>query len=152
VLIAADDALKSAAVAGDRTSEEVDEKFREAINLLSGFEKDFLSQLTSDPKIGGKLVWQAKTSDESETPLTILNALKENLHAKVSFPSISLPLNADNLKSYCSQWAIKNQSQEGDSIFISLDPFLTPTLSSWNVGATLSMLLLVSDLCVRATQ
>ena len=85
MLIAADDALKSAAVAGDRTSEEVDEKFREAINLLSGFEKDFLSQLTSDPKIGGKLVWQAKTSDEFESPLVILNALKENLHAKVKF-------------------------------------------------------------------
>ena len=83
MVIAVDDALKSAAVAGDRTSEEVDEKFREAIDLLSGFEKDFLSQLTSDPNIGGRIVWTGNTSDESKSPLAILNALKENLHAKV---------------------------------------------------------------------
>ena len=40
MFVAADEALKSAAVV-DRTSEEVDKKFGEAIHLLSGFEKDF---------------------------------------------------------------------------------------------------------------
>lgn len=104
MLIAADDALKSAAVAGDRTSEKVDKKFREAIHLLSGFEKDFPSKPLDPNTISGtdsseSFPWEAKNSDETESPLTILNALKGNLHAKVEFPSVPLPLNADSLKS-----------------------------------------------------
>ena len=52
MLIAADDALKSAAEAGDRISEKVDGKFARAIHLLSGFETDFpLKDPTSDPNI-----------------------------------------------------------------------------------------------------
>jgi hypothetical protein len=98
VLIAADDALTSAAGAGDRTSEEVDKRFREAIHLLSGFEKDFLSKdPTSDPNIGGTVTREAKMSDNFESPSTILYALKKNLHAKVKFPSVYLPLDADEL-------------------------------------------------------
>jgi hypothetical protein len=94
MLIAADDALKSAAEpeAENKTSAEVDEKFREAIDLLSGFEKDFLSKdPTSDPNISRT----GKRSSMSDSPLTILYALKKNLHAKVKFPSVSLSLNAD---------------------------------------------------------
>ena len=49
VLIAADDAMKSAAEAGDRITEEVDEKFGDVIYLLIGFEKGLPSKdLTSD--------------------------------------------------------------------------------------------------------
>jgi hypothetical protein len=87
--MAADEALKSAAAA-DRISEEVDKKFREAIHLLSGFEKDFPSKDPtsdkSDLKVGGMITRDAKTSDESESPLTTLYALNENLHSKVKFP------------------------------------------------------------------
>ena len=86
VLIAADDALKSAAEAGDRASV-VDEKFRKAIHLLSVFEKVFPpNHPTSDPNFGGS---------KPESPSMTLNALKINLHAKVRFPSFSLPLNSD---------------------------------------------------------
>jgi hypothetical protein len=101
VLIAADDALKSAAKAGNRTSMQVDEKFREAIDLLSGFEKDFPSMdPTSDPNIGRSvtrenLEGKMSDSDKSDSPSTILYALKKYLHAKVKFPSVSLYLNAD---------------------------------------------------------
>jgi hypothetical protein len=88
VLIAADDALKSAAAseARNRTSKEVDEKFRKAIHLLSDFEKLFPpNNPTSEPNLGG-----------SKSPSTILNALKNNLHAKVKFPSVSLLINSDD--------------------------------------------------------
>jgi hypothetical protein len=95
VLIAADDALKSAIEAGNKTSEQADLKFREVIHLLSGFEKDFPSNdSTLDPNFGGTDARKAK-SDKSESPLTILRSLKENLQAKVNFPSVSSPLNAD---------------------------------------------------------
>jgi hypothetical protein len=93
VLIAADDALKSAAEAGNRTPE-VDKKFEEAIDLLSRFEKGFPPKNpTSGPNIGGTVT---RMSDESKSPSTILYALKKNLHAKVMFPSVSSLLNADD--------------------------------------------------------
>ena len=44
VLIAADDALKSAAENGDRITEEVDEKFEDVVYLLIGFEKGLPSK------------------------------------------------------------------------------------------------------------
>ena len=95
-MIAADDAIKSAAEAGNKTSSETDNKFREVIHMLSGFEKDFLSEdSTSDPNIGGMVAEEAKISDRSRSPSTILYALKKNLHAKVKSPSVFLPLNAD---------------------------------------------------------
>jgi hypothetical protein len=101
VLIAADDALKSAAEAGYRTSEEVDKKFGDAIHLLSGFEKDFPSKdPTSDPNIAGTIIREAKMGDEFKSPSTILSALKKNLHAKVKFPSVSLPLIALNVDEF----------------------------------------------------
>jgi hypothetical protein len=97
VLIAADDALMSAAKAGDRTSEEVDKKFGDAIYLLSCFEKEFPSKdPTSDLIIGGMM--EAKMNDKfnmSEYASTILYALKQNLHAKVKFPSVSFSLDAE---------------------------------------------------------
>ena len=96
VLIAADDALKSALEARDEISEETDKKFGDAIDLLSSFEKDFPPKDPTpddpDPNIGGTTTRDAKMS---KSPLTILDALKENLHSKVEFPSISLPPHAD---------------------------------------------------------
>jgi hypothetical protein len=87
VLIAADDALKSAAEARNGASVEVDEKFRKAIRLLSDFEKTFPpNHPTSDPIFGGS---------KPESPSTILNGLKNNFHAKVKLPFVSLPLNSD---------------------------------------------------------
>jgi hypothetical protein len=93
VLIAADDALKSAIEAGNKTSEQVDKKFREVIYMLSEFEKDFPSKdSTSDPNSGTDTN-SKKTM--SESPLTILDNLKKNVHAKVNIPSVSSLLNAD---------------------------------------------------------
>ena len=89
MFIAADEALKSAASA-DRISEEVDKKFREAIYLLSGFEKDLASLVliplapTFGPDVGSL---EGNMSDKPESPLMTLYALKENLHSKVGFPS-----------------------------------------------------------------
>ena len=93
MLIAADDALRSAAEAGVMTSEEVDKKFREAIHLLGAFEKDFPS--TSGPKVGGIVTREGKMSDKAESPSTILYSLKRDLHANVKFLSVSLTLNVD---------------------------------------------------------
>ena len=94
MLIAADDALNSAVEVGDGTSIEVDKKFREAIDLLCAFEKDFPSNdSTSDPDIGVTVPREAQISDSSGSPLTVLRALKENIHAKVKPPSVSLLLN-----------------------------------------------------------
>ena len=90
VLVAADDALKSASEteAGDRTSE-VDKKFREAIRLLGDFENSFpYEDPISYPNTGGTAT---KINDGSKSPSMILHSLKQNLHAKVKFPSISLP-------------------------------------------------------------
>ena len=106
MLIAADDALKSASEAGDRRSEKVDRKFATAIHLLSGFEMDFpskdpsrpTSDDDSDPNIPiplfGKMV--TRMSDTSKSPSKILHSLKKDLHStKVKFLSGSSPLNAD---------------------------------------------------------
>ena len=95
MLIAADDALKSAVEARDEISEEVDKKFGDVIDLLSAFEKDFPSKdLIADPNIGEMITREAEMR-ESRSPSTFLHALKENLHTKVKFPSIFLPLHAD---------------------------------------------------------
>ena len=92
MLITADDALKSAAKAGDRIYKEVDEEFGEVIHLLCRFEKDFLLDVpTLDPSIGGTVTREARTSDTSKSPSAILYALKKNLHAKVKFSYVSLP-------------------------------------------------------------
>ena len=89
MLIAADDALKSAAEPGDGISEKANRKFARTILLLSDFEKDFPSKdPTSDPNIGG----EANLSDTPKSPSTILHALKMNLHALVKFISVSSPL------------------------------------------------------------
>lgn len=79
MLIASDEALRSADEAGNEISKEVDDKFREAICLLSDLEKDFPD----------------KDRDKSRSALMILHALKADLHSKVRSPSVSLPLNAD---------------------------------------------------------
>lgn len=95
VLITADDALKSAAEAGDRLSRKVDKKFSKAIDLLSSFEKDFSQDPPSDPNIDETDVRKVEIGDESRCPLTILYALKKNLHSKVKPPSVSFPFNTD---------------------------------------------------------
>ena len=96
VLIAADDALKSAAEARNWISEKADRKFALAIQLLSDFEMDFPSKdPTSDPNIGKMATREANMSDTSRSPSTILCSLKKSLHAKVKFLPVSLPLNTD---------------------------------------------------------
>lgn len=110
VLIIADDAIKSAVEAGNRTSKEVDKKFEDAIRLLGDFEKDFFipsGDPTSDPKIGGTVASEAEMSDKFESPSTILYALKKNLHAKVKSPYIIYPSTLTNIT---SQWAMNGRS------------------------------------------
>ena len=95
-MIAADDALKSAVEARDKTSEEIDGKFGDVIDLMSAFEKDFPSKsLIADPNIGETVTREAENPEMSESPLTILHALKQDLHSTVKFPSIFLSLHAD---------------------------------------------------------
>lgn len=99
MLITADDALISTAEAGDKISENVDKKFKEAIHLLSGFEKDFSSKdLALDSNISGVVTGKAKMSNKSESPLATLYALKKNLHANVRLLFVSLPLYADEFQ------------------------------------------------------
>ena len=84
MLVAADDALKSATEARNWISEKADRKFAMAIDLLSDFEMDFPSKdPTSDPNTGKMVTREANTSDTSKSPSTILYSLKKNLHAKV---------------------------------------------------------------------
>lgn len=93
VLIAADNALKSAAEAWDKISEDVDMKFREAIYLLGPFERDSPSEdLMTDQNISGMAPGEAKITDKSKA---ILCALKKDLHANVGVLFVSLPLEAD---------------------------------------------------------
>jgi hypothetical protein len=85
----------------DKTSK-VDKKFWEAIDLLSGFEMDLLSEdPTSDPNIGSR---EAKSSDKLKSPSAILHALKGNLHAKVKFPAVSLSLKPDESQPMGKEW------------------------------------------------
>jgi hypothetical protein len=112
MLNVADDAIKSAVEAGNRTSKEVDKKFEDAIRLLGDFkfEKDFSvpsGDPTSDPKIGGTVTIEAEISDKFESPSTILYALKKNLHAKVKSPYIIYPSTLTNIT---SQWAMNGRS------------------------------------------
>jgi hypothetical protein len=86
LLIAADDALKSADEAGNKTYKRVDKKFRNVILLLSRFEKDFPFK---DHRMVSR---EATIKDATKSPLTILYALEENLHVNVKFLSNSLPL------------------------------------------------------------
>ena len=86
MLIAAEDALKSATEARNWISEKADKKFAMAIDLLSNFEMDFPSKdPTSDPNTGKMATMEANTSDTSRSPSTILYSLKKNLHANVKF-------------------------------------------------------------------
>ena len=95
MLIAADDALASAADTGHMgIIPEVDKKFRNAIDLLSDLAKGFpLNDPLLNPNIGGDVTM--KINAKSNSPLTILHALKNNLDSNVTFPSVSLSLNAD---------------------------------------------------------
>ena len=128
VLIAADDALNSAVEVGDGTTIEVDKKFGEAIDLLSAFEKDFPSKdSTSDPNIGAtsSVTSEAMMSEYSGSPLTVLGALKKNIHSKVKLPPVFFFSTLMNF----SLWAIMILKFGGTSRFVALGPFPTPTLS-----------------------
>jgi hypothetical protein len=111
VLIAVDDALKFVSqnrLFSSRVATMGDRKFREAINLLVAFEKDFhFKDSSSDPNIGGTVTREAKMSDIS--PSTILSALKVNLHAKVN---LNLFLDLSTLTNL-SQWAMNGRSKQG---------------------------------------
>ena len=96
MLIAADNALKSAIETVNWRSKDVDKKFEEAIHLLSRFEKDFPSKNPpSDPNIGGTATGDAKMTYTSESPSAILYTLKNHFHVRVTFSRVSLHLNAD---------------------------------------------------------
>ena len=118
MLIATDDALESAiqaeparrarlvrtvgywsrARAIEMTELDSDKKARKAIDLLSDFAKDFpLKDPTSDSNIGGTITGEVKKSDKSKSATTILQALKNDLHSNVKFPSVYLSLNADRI-------------------------------------------------------
>jgi hypothetical protein len=97
VLIAADNALKSAIETVNWRSKSVDKNFEEAIHLLSRFEKDFSSKdLPSNSNIGGTATGKAKMNYKSESPSAILYTLKNHFHVRVTFPPVSLHLNADD--------------------------------------------------------
>jgi hypothetical protein len=91
VLIAADDALKSTVSTIEPryfpgVSQVAERKFRMAIDLLSDFAKDFPPKdSTSDPNIGGTVTGEVKMSVKVESPLMILQALKNDLHSNVNF-------------------------------------------------------------------
>lgn len=91
MLIAADDALRSAAEARYPKSRRVDKKFRKVIDLLSRFERDF-KDLMSGPNTGGTVTREAMSKSPS---MVLVHALKKNLHANVKCPFVSLSLNTD---------------------------------------------------------
>ena len=99
MLIAADDALTSAAEARYLTSKKVDKKLREVIDLLSYFERDFKDSI-SGQNIGAE--------GESKSASMVLHALRNNLHAKVKCPSVSSSLfnslNIDECKPMGNNW------------------------------------------------
>ena len=97
MLIAADNALKSAAEARNRQSKEADSKFGEVIHMLNSFVKDFPSKDPMlDPDSGETVAGEAKIGDGSKSPLAILYTLRRNLHAKVKYSTdFFLSLNAD---------------------------------------------------------
>ena len=85
MLRAADNALQSAADS-EYWRSELDNKFGKAIELLSDFARDFpVKDPTLDPNIGGTVTEEVKMSDKSKSPMTILQALKNDLHSKVKF-------------------------------------------------------------------
>ena len=95
VLVAADDALRSAAEAGNRASSELDDKFVNVINMLDDFDHAFYSE---DPVLGqnvdGAVMEAAKRNDMSEFSLATLS-LHEEAQAKVRFSSSSLFIKAN---------------------------------------------------------
>ena len=111
MLIAADDALdaavdstlgssdRSLAMAVAKERSEVANKFKKALNLLSDFAMEFpLKNPTSYTINGGTVTGGVKNDNNAKSPMTILEALKYNLHSNVKFLSVSLYLDADNLK------------------------------------------------------
>ena len=97
MLIAADDALKSGFDPNALYKKsEVENKFKNAIDILSDFAKDFpLKYLTSHPNIGGTVTGEVKMSDKFKSATTTLQALKNDLHSNVKFLSVLSLLNAD---------------------------------------------------------
>jgi hypothetical protein len=91
VLIATDDALRVAAEAGGRTSNEVDEMFVKVINMLDDFDSVFYSEdRVLDQNVDGAVIEAARRNDMSEFSLSTL-PLNEDSHAKVrSQPASSL--------------------------------------------------------------
>ena len=82
MLTAADDALKSAAEAGNNRSERADNKFRKAISLL-------------DPTRVSVSMLGIYGASTTLYPHIVLSALKSDLHARVRLPFIFLHLKVD---------------------------------------------------------
>lgn len=95
MLIAADDVLRSAAEARDKTTMEVDKKFKDVIHLSGAFEKDFpvpSKGSTSDPTIGATIAWEEEMSEKPKSPSTALCALEKKFYIRVRLPSVSLSI------------------------------------------------------------
>ena len=67
-----DDALMSAAKAGKKTSKETDEAFKEAVNMLSDYERKYHSK--SEETVSRRM---EKAEEEDKSSLKVLNRLKE---------------------------------------------------------------------------
>ena len=91
MLIAADDALESAADSEALSwKPEVDSKFEKAIDILRDFAKDFpLKDSMSDLNIDGTVTGEVNMNEKFMFATTILQALKDDLHSNVKFPSVS---------------------------------------------------------------
>ena len=114
MLITADNALDTALALACRQYDSSEVKFvqflamqadgifKNALRLLSDFAKEFpLKDPISDPNISGTAAEEVKNGNNSNSPTTILQALENDLHSNVKFPSISLSLNADGYQPMC---------------------------------------------------
>jgi len=82
VLDVVDDALKSAAEEGTKTSVRVDENFEAAIKALDEYHVEYHPE-RSAPNLRGRMA-EARENDESSS--TILNRLKETFRVREKFP------------------------------------------------------------------
>ena len=128
MLIAADNALEASTffrsrdyyrrqlghrtMAKDMSDSELDDKFRKALDLLSDFAKEFPLKEPdqadptlddSDLNISGTVTGEVKNGNNSKSPMTILRALKNDLHSNVKLP---LYFYLSMLMDSTSQWAI----------------------------------------------
>jgi flavin-dependent dehydrogenase len=72
-----DDALMSAAQAGTKASKEADEAFKEAVNMLSDYERKYHSEF--EETVSRRM---EKAEKEDKSSLKVLNRLKETFRVR----------------------------------------------------------------------